>query len=292
MPTEQRAGSSGGGRSTCAVSLRQGVYWIGRGGTPTGINKYQLDDGSLRTSIPFGSVVSMEKTADQKFLVLTGISLITVNTQSDDIVESDYVASLASVCDDGTIISADTRSSPAILAKRIVEDSGEITNLGEVDVEFVVVAIGCSPGSTFVVVTSYDEISSFAVSSLTVVDTLPTTDSVISIAFNPATSDVYLLHYNGKLSVYAFNSDGTFGVSKASTDIGFVHTSSAGTVLEFAYGKLFVHAADQLLTYDAALNLKSSQTIVTGKKSATCVSEGTRFCVLCVFVKLIKHLNM
>jgi hypothetical protein len=291
MPTEQRAGSSNGGRSTCAVSLRQGAYWIGRGATPTGINKYRLDDGSLPTSIPSGGAVSMEKTADRNFLVFAGDSLQTLNTQNNEIVDSDYGALLASVCDDGTIISYTFGFMSSKLTKHTVDDNGEITESAEVVVS-PFDAIGCSPGSTFVVVVRSAEIRSYAVSSLTIVDTLSTTGA-FSIAFNPATSDVYLLHYDGKLSVYAFNSDGTFGVSKASTDIGFVHTSNAGTsVLEFAYGNLFVHAADQLLTYDAALNLKSNQTIVTGEKTSICVSEGTRFCVLCVFVKLIKHLNM
>jgi hypothetical protein len=56
--------------------------------------------------------------------------------------------------------------------------------------------------------------------------------------------------------------------------------------MQFAYGKLFVHARDQLLAYDAALNLQSNETIAAGAKTAVCVSEGMlmRCCarVLCV----------
>jgi hypothetical protein len=281
MPTVQRAGSSNGGRSTCAVSLRQGVYWIGRVGSSADIDKYQLDDGSLTTSIASDSVMSMEKTADRNFLVFAGSSrLQTLDTRNDAIHNSGYFATSVSVCDDGTIISAFLDFFyGSRLARHNVDFAGNIETSAQVSIGLFSV-IACSPGSTFVVVVSSAELRSYAVSSLTVVDTLPTAGATFAIAFNPTTSDVYLLHYNGKLSVYAFNSDGTFGVSKASTDIGFVHTSNAGTsVLEFAYGKLFVHAADQLLTYDAALNLKSNQTIVTGLKTSICVSEGTKGCV-------------
>jgi hypothetical protein len=268
MPTGELAGRRG---QACAVSLRQGVYWIGRTGNPTGTDKRQLDDGSLTTDIDTDAVKSMEKTADQKFLVLAAGSLKTVNTQTDEIVDSTYSVAFSSVCDDGAIISMNKQPVGYWLARHSVDGAGHFTNSAPVRIG-VTIALACSPGSTFVVVVDYDEISSFAVSSLTVVDTLPMTDSVISIAFNPATSDMYLLQFNGKLAVYAFNSDGTFGVSKALTDVG---TAAGTSVLEFAYGKLFVHAADQLLTYDAALNLKSNETIVAGVKTGICVSEGT-----------------
>jgi hypothetical protein len=271
MPTGELAGGRG---QACAVSLRQGVYWIGRAGSPTGTAKRQLDDGSLITAIATGSVRSMEKTANQRFLVLAADSVKTVHMQGDAILDSTYLATLVSVCDDITIVSAFEDPVIGGLTRHNVDGTGTVVTSAQLDI--APTAIACSPGGTFVVAFYDTLISSFVVSSLTIVDTLALPHNTFSIVFNPALSDVYFLQFNGKLSVYAFNSDGTFGVLKASTDIGFVYTSAAGTsVLEFAYGNLFVHAADQLFTYDAALNLKSSQTIVTGQKSAICVSEGT-----------------
>jgi hypothetical protein len=113
----------------------------------------------------------------------------------------------------------------------------------------------------------------------TIVDTLtlPTAFDVVSLAFNPATSDLYLLQENGKLSVSAFDSNtGMFGALQTSVDIG--GTAGSTEAMQFAYGKLFVVASDQLLVYDSALNLLSSEAIISDASIAICISEGVMCC--------------
>jgi hypothetical protein len=276
------------GRIGCAASLRQGVYWIGEAGSTTQA-VHNATDGDQLPSIDvavYGQ--QLEITADRRFLLLsdqgTDDQLVTVDTHTKMKVDtSSHDATHVSVCDDGTIISSDYWSG-ALLATYSIDGTGQLDELSAVDVGPISTTV-CSPGSAFVVaVTSQAaEVRSFAVSpSLNglAVHSLTLSSQIASLAFNSANSDLFVLQIYGELSVYAFDSNtGMFGALQASVDTGNDYFGSADvTALQFAYGKLFVRANDQLWVFDGELNLLSSDPIISGYKAGICISEGVMCC--------------
>jgi hypothetical protein len=272
--------------------LRHGTYWavgyLSSGGFA--IFEHNAADGSLLTTVEHGVEEYWRKpvlTADRKFVVVTGSSgagtgLITIDTTTKQKVDTGpVITSDVTICDDGTIVSG--FGPPASLVTQTIDDTGHLTTLAAVDAAIVIV-VACSPGSDFVIaaIEDFAEVRSFALRpslTQTIVDTLtlPTAFDVVSLAFNPATSDLYLLQENGKLSVSAFDSNtGMFGALQTSVDIG--GTAGSTEAMQFAYGKLFVVASDQLLVYDSALNLLSSEAIISDASIAICISEGVMCC--------------
>jgi WD40 repeat protein len=273
------------------VSLRQGVYWVGHF-FDNAVYKHNLTTGNVLTVIPPSfPVESMAVTADRKFLLVASefaSPLKTINTHTDAVVGvGTRDAMSVSVCDDGTVISADMGGLG--VATYTIDGTGNLAELAAASNDAgPIINIACSPGSAFFValIPGYGAVRSFAVTSLTgtTVGSLSLSVSAyfLSVVFNPATADVYLLDDDGVLSVYAFDTmTGMFGTRQSSVNTGgsYIHYAGVNS-MQFAYGKLFVHAADQLLTYDAALNEVSSATIVAGAKTALCVSDGTTCCVI------------
>jgi hypothetical protein len=274
--------AAGSGRFGCAVSLRQDAYWVGASSGPS-VNKHNLSGGTALNIPADERPGSLSITVDRKFVLFVGSStfdtpLTTIDVQTDQIVDTgDYFASDVAVCDDGTIVTAYGGLGEAILATYNINGTGHLTELVDVRVGRNT-RLACSPGSAFVVAYMVGgfEVRSFAVSSLTRVDSLipPSRKLAVDIAFNPATGDVYLYQLDALLSVYAFDVDtGMFGAQQASVNVGVAPEAVGVDFMQFAFGKVFAYA-DALLTYDASLNLISSEPIADGQKAAVCVSEG------------------
>jgi hypothetical protein len=270
--------------------LHHGTYWtVGEANYAETVFEHNAIDGSVLTTVVPEKFEYWRKpviTADHKFLIMAGGSLLrTIDTTTNLKVDTgQHKASDVALCDDGTIVSA--YKSDGKLATHNIDGAGQLTTLAAVDAGNIP-AVACTPGSGFVVgsTESSSELRAFAISpalTQTVVDTLtlPSTSSfIVSLAFNPATSDLYLLQYAGELSVYTFDSNtGMFGALQASVDTDAFYSASYPQGMQFAYDKLFVHANDQLLVYDTALNLLSSKAIISGFKTAICVSEGVMYC--------------
>jgi hypothetical protein len=261
----------------CAVNFKDSVF------------EHNATDGSPLTTVAADQFEHWKKpviAADRKFLIVAGdgggspLRTIDMNTKLKVDTGEQYATDVMQ-CDDGTVVSAATYVGK--LTTHNINGAGQLTTLATVDVGDIA-AVACSPGSGFVVAATEfaSEVRSFAISpalTQTVVDTLtpPSTSWFASLVFNPATSDLYLLQEYGELSLYAFDSDtGMFGALQASVNTGSFYGSV--DAMQFAYGKLFVFAANQLLVYDTALNLLSNETIISGGKSAICVSEGVICC--------------
>jgi hypothetical protein len=259
------------------------VYWIGDTKS-SDLAVYDATDGNVLTSIDVHDESGqLALTADRRFLLVSGRGTITrlrtVNTHTNVRVDDGiHDAHDVSVCDDGTIISV---GFDAGLVTYSINDAGHLEELSAVDAGQIRTAV-CSPDSTFVVASmlSVREISSFAIGTSSIVQSLSVRTPAWSMAFNPATTDLFVLQSNGELSVYAFDTNtGMFGALQASVDTGGRYSSNElYSVLQFAYGKLFVHANDQLLVFDAEVDLLSSDPIISGYKAAICISEGVMCC--------------
>jgi 6-phosphogluconolactonase (cycloisomerase 2 family) len=272
-------------RQGCAVSLRRRVFWVTDHGTGK-VYKQELSTGNVVAVIDTGTTaVTTHLSADRKFLLVASDQstrpLVVVNADSNAVVDTGRRAADVSVCDDGTIVSAFPYDGN-FATYSIDSDDGTLTELGAVQVGYVT-NTACAPGSRFVVAaigSSSYSVRSFAVDPWTdqIVDSMTTPSSILTIAFNPATSDVYLLHRQGQLSMYAFDSNtGMFGELRATVDTGDTYQTSHGIeYMQFAFGKLFLHVDDGLVTYDATLNVLERESITALKKTAICVSEGMR----------------
>jgi hypothetical protein len=279
-------------RIGCAVSSRQDVYWVGDFGERT-LHKHNLTTGALISTIADVDGLAVVATVERRFVVLTSNGdnpMKVVDAQTDEVVATgDFDASDASVCDDGTIISASYKGSGR-LATYSISDAGDLTLLADV-ANTIAISIHntvCSPGSLFVLVAAYSgTVYSYSLDPLSTTETdslalgLP---AIVSLAFNQATSDLYLLRTDGLLRLYPFDSiSGTFGVEQASTTVGVnaVFQQHYGVEhIQFAFDKLFVTANDQLFVYDALLNLISSDSVIAVEKGGVCVSEGMTCCVV------------
>jgi hypothetical protein len=272
--------------------LHHDAYWIvGDVNFDDTVFEHNATDGSLLTTVAPDQSEYWQKlviAADRKFLIVVSgggrSPLRTIDTTTKLKVDTgEHKASDATLCDDGTIVSA--RYTGGKLATYNINGAGQLTSLAAVDADDIAI-VACSPGSGFVVAANYfsAQVRSFAISAAltqTVVDTLipPTNSRLASLAFNPATSDLYLLQIYGDLSVYAFDSNtGMFGALQASVTTGGSYGGGVPETMQFAYGKIVVRAKDQLLAYDAALNLLSNETIISGLKTAICISEGLLCC--------------
>jgi hypothetical protein len=299
-PTVTHAAAASTAQSTdrfgCAISLRQDVYWVGdfHGNA---VNKHSLSTGALLGTISAGiGVAAMVSSVDRKFVLLATNAasngpLKVLNAHTDAIVgTSEFDASDVSVCDDGTIVGAYNQIG-ARLATYSIDDAGALTTLDSVATSIAIQNTVCSPGSLFVVAVVNSGLNSYALSSLTTVpvDSISPTGFAMSLAFNEATSDLYLLMDTGELLLYTFDSStGSFGAQQASADFGMAVSPVFGVEqMQFAYGKVFVETSTQLLVYDAALNLISSETIVTDERIAVCVSVGMKCLVVNIIVVVV-----
>jgi hypothetical protein len=274
--------AAGSGRFGCAVSLRQDAYWVGARSGPS-VNKHNLGDGTALNIPADERPVSLSITVDRKFVLFVGGStfdtpLTTIDVQTDEIVDTgDYFASDVAVCDDGTIVTSKWDVAfNARLATYNINGTGHLTELAAVNGR--ISHIACSPSSAFVVAYWFNEwqLRSFAVSTLSHVASMILSEHVSTIVFNPTTAGVYVLHHSGLLSVYAFDTiTGMFGLLQASVNVGTVSNNNDGfDLVQFAFGKLFVSGNDRLKTYDASLNLISSELVAGDQKVGICVSEG------------------
>jgi hypothetical protein len=279
LPTTTHV-AAGTDRRGCAISLRRGVYWV-TAAVSKAVNRHDLTAGNVTATIAAGlRVDAMGVTPDRRFLLLAGDSdtpIVTADTHENAVVDSgDRLATGVSVCNDGTIVST-MAGSGAKLATYSINSTGHLTALMPAASSATVANSVCSPSSRFVVtVIDVFQVSSFAIDTLNRIDSMTLTRWAMSLVFNPANADLYLLQYDGVLSQYAFNGiTGMFGVLQARFEIDRAYSTYPGVqLMNFAYAKLFVHAGDQLLTYDTELTLLSSETIAIGSKTAICVSEG------------------
>jgi hypothetical protein len=265
------------------------VYWVGSFLGTQGLFEHSVTDGNVLTHIvPSTGFNQVGITADRKFVLLGGwggqtVPITIVDTYAKSQVDSgDHGVTRVTVCDDGKIVTAHWTAD--VVVSYDISTTGQLTELHTADVG-PIDTIVCSPGSGFVVAApaSVQELRSFAISpSLddVMIDSVALTSNTRALAFNPTSADLFVLQSDGKLSVYAFNSDtGVFGPLRASVNTGYaLYRFAHFDAMQFAYSKLFVHAADQLLVYDATLNLLSSETIISGDKTAICISEGVLCC--------------
>jgi WD40 repeat protein len=274
-------------RLGCVASLRRDVYWV-TDAKSEDVTANNATDGDVLANIDLHEpVAGVAITADGKFLLVPGLGanvpLYSVNTHTNMQVDtSERYATAVSVCDDGTIISASLAAGARLVTYDIAA-TGHLQELSVVNAGRIRTTV-CSPGSAFIVASMSQggEIRSLAISTpltSSIVDSVSLPSQAVLMVFNPTTTDLFVLLLIGKLSVYTFDSNtGMFGALQASVDTGDVYTSIRGfSILQFAYDKLFVLANDQLLAYDASLNLLSNETIISEGKGAICISEGVLF---------------
>jgi hypothetical protein len=285
----------------CAIALRRGHYWVGNI-NDNDVHRRALSSGVVEAIVDFGIVkpITMALTADNEYLLVanTGTAPIkSVSTRSDTIDDTGatHTADDVSVCDDGTILTAAGGNTAHFVTYTVDDNTGELTQLAAVP-SISRLNTACSPGSGFFVASSHPNtvVESFALSPLTgtAIDSVTLATTAVTIVFNPINSDVYLLEFEGQLSMFAFNSNnGEFGALKAQVNTGGIYFGSGIEQMGFAYGKLFTHSGDQLVTYDAGLNLLSSHQVIDDDKKSICFSEGTMLLLslLCLIIQLIEE---
>jgi hypothetical protein len=255
------------------VSLSKDVYWVSNTKSKL-VHKHSLTtDSLLSTIITATSAHAMALTLDEKFLLVasadddsTGV-LQVLDTQSGLVVGTgSQTATEVTVCDDGTIVTA-SRGVGGLVATYTIDSVGALTETANGDADRIL-NTACSPGSAFVVLARAfgQKLHSVAITALgTIVDTINLTATAVSVVFNPATSDVFVLFQNGALHGYGFDSNtGMFGNQFATTTTESRNPAPGIEYIQFANDKLFVYVGDLLKTYDTNLNELTSNAITTG----------------------------
>jgi hypothetical protein len=301
MPTTTHAAAGGPTRFGCAIALRREQYWVGDYNNKD-VHRHALSSGVVEATVDLANVepATLAITADRKHVLVANFAnapLQSISTQTNTIVDTGatHSATDVTVCDDGTILTAFDGNGGYFVTYTIDDNSGELTQQSSAARDNVR-NTACSPGSGFFV-TSADATSvveSFAISPLTgvAIDSVTVATIAHTIVFNPINSDVYLLEFGGQLSMFAFNSNtGEFGALKAQVNTGGSYVGASIEQMGFAYGKLFTYTHDQLVTYDAGLNLLSSHQVIDEDKRSICFSEGIMLLLslLCLIIQLIEE---
>jgi hypothetical protein len=276
-----------GNRYGCAVSVRYGTYWVAS--SQSGLFKRDLSSGSVLTVVetPHG-IAMLTMSIDRNFVLAAGTlsnqPLLSMSARANAIVDTGRATTAVTTCNDGTIVGAGGFWDD--LTTYSIDAAGQLTELASVEMPATLDSIACSPNSKFVVAAAefHQQVFSYALPLLTgtPIQTIDLDVKPASVVFNPANSDVLLLWRNGTLTVQAFDTTtGMIGAVQTSLDLGQTYDSSNHiNFMQFAYGKLFVHAQGELRAFDGALNQVSSSTLAAGDQSVVCVSEGTLLFVL------------
>jgi hypothetical protein len=269
------------------VSARYGAYWTGSNFDE--LRKRDLVTGKVLATLDTSKDVAMMTMSIDRNFVLTASGLgnnqlLSVSAHTNAIVDTGRDTKAVTTCSDGTIVGAGGFWDD--LTTYSIDAAGQLTELATVRNGDSLDSIACSPNSKFVVATDefFKRVYSYALPLLTgtPIQEIQLDANPASVVFNPANSDLLMLRRNGTLTVHAFDTTtGMIGAVKTSLNLGQTYVSYQYiNFMQFAYGKLFVHAQGELKAFDGALNQVSSSVLAAGDDSVVCVSEGTLLFVL------------